>query len=125
MAIVYSYKINAARVAAQDGLTDVIKEVEVTVTGTDGAAKFDLPTTVKLGAADPSSFTAFGDLTEEQILAWLDTPPIPGVPTTLEGIKAHIAFVVAKEVEKLAMEQKPLPWAPVPDPAAPVTPPTA
>ena len=125
MAIVYSYKINAARVVAQDGLTDVIKEVEVTVTGTDGAAKFDLPTTVKLGAADPSSFTAFGDLTEEQILAWLDTPPIPGVPTTLEGIKAHIAFVVAKEVEKLAMEQKPLPWAPVPDPAAPVTPPTA
>jgi hypothetical protein len=125
MAIVYSYKINAARVVAQDGLTDVIKEVEVTVTGTDGAAKFDLPTTVKLGAADPSSFTAFGDLTEEQILAWLDAPPIPGVPTTLEGIKAHIAFVVAKEVEKLAMEQKPLPWAPVPDPAAPVTPPTA
>ena len=125
MAIVYSYKINAARVVAQDGLTDVIKEVEVTVTGTDGAAKFDLPTTVKLGAADPSSFTAFGDLTEEQILAWLDVPPIPGVPTTLEGIKAHIAFVVAKEVEKLAMEQKPLPWAPVPDPAAPVTPPTA
>ena len=125
MAIVYSYKINAARVVAQDGLTDVVKEVEVTVTGTDGAAKFDLPTTVKLGAADPSSFTAFGDLTEEQILAWLDTPPIPGVPTTLEGIKAHIAFVVAKEVEKLAMEQKPLPWAPVPDPAAPVTPPTA
>ena len=125
MAIVYSYKINAARVAAQDGLTDVIKEVEVTVTGTDGAARFDLPTTIKLGAADPSSFTAFGDLTEEQILAWLDAPPIPGVPTTLEGIKAHIAFVVAKEVEKLAMEQKPLPWAPVPDPAAPVTPPTA
>jgi hypothetical protein len=125
MAIVYSYKINAARVVAQDGLADVVKEVEVTVTGTDGAAKFDLPTTVKLGAADPSSFTAFGDLTEEQILAWLDAPPIPGVPTTLEGIKAHIAFVVAKEVEKLAMEQKPLPWAPVPDPAAPVTPPTA
>jgi hypothetical protein len=125
MAIVYSYKINAARVVAQDGLADVVKEVEVTVTGTDGAAKFDLPTTVKLGAADPGSFTAFGDLTEEQILAWLDAPPIPGVPTTLEGIKAHIAFVVAKEVEKLAMEQKPLPWAPAPDPAAPVAPPTA
>lgn len=125
MAIVYSYKINAARVVAQDGLTDVIKEVEVTVTGTDGAAKFDLPTTVKLGAADPGSFTAFGDLTEEQILAWLDIPPTPGMPTTLEGVKAHIAFVVAKEVEKLAMEQKPLPWAPAPEVAPPAPPPTA
>jgi hypothetical protein len=87
MAIVYSYKINAARVVAQDGLADVVKEVEVTVTGTDGAAKFDLPTTVKLGAADPSSFTAFGDLTEEQILAWLDAPPIPGVPTPAASLR--------------------------------------
>ena len=124
MPIVYSTKINAARVVAQDGLTDVIKEVEVTVTGTDGAARFDLPTTVKLGAADPGSFTAFGDLTEEQILAWLDVPPtsdvLPGVPTQLEGIKAHIAYVVAKEAEKLAMEQKPLPWAPAPGTPAPV-----
>ena len=119
MAIVYSYKINAARVAAQDGLTDVIKEVEVTVTGTDGAAKFDLPTTVKLGAADPGSFTAFTALTEEQLVSWVENDP------SLDGTKSHIAFVVAKEAEKLAMEQKPLPWAPVPDPAAPVTPPTA
>ena len=122
MAIVYSYKINAARVVAQDGLTDVVKEVEVTVTGTDGAAKFDLPTTVTLGAADPGSFTAFGDLTEEQIVAWLDIPSAPGMPTTLEGVKAHIAFVVAKEVEKLAYESKPLPWAPAPETPAPVDP---
>ena len=119
MAIVYSYKINAARVVAQDGLTDVIKEVEVTVTGTDGAAKFDLPTTVKLGAADPGSFTAFTALTEEQLVSWVENDAV------VESVKAHIAMVVAKEVEKLASESKPLPWAPVPDPAAPVTPPTA
>lgn len=119
MAIVYSYKINAARVVAQDGLTDVVKEVEVTVTGTDGAAKFDLPTTVKLGAADPENFTGFSSLTEEQLILWIENDP------SLDGVKAHIAFVVAKEVEKLASESKPLPWAPVPDPAAPVTPPTA
>jgi len=126
MAIVYSYKVNGVRVIAEGDLADVIKEVEITVTGTDGAAKFDLPTTVKLGAADPGSFTAFGDLTEEQIVAWLDTPPIsdalPGVPTPLEGVKAHIAYVVAKEVEKLVMEQKPLPWAPAPGTPAPVDP---
>ncbi len=113
MAIVYSYKINAARVVAQDGLTDVVKEVEVTVTGTDGAAKFDLPTTVKLGAADPSSFTAFTALTEEQLVSWVENDP------SLDNTKSHIAFVVAKEAEKLASESKPLPWAPVPDPAAP------
>lgn len=119
MSIAYSYKINAARVAAQDGLTDVVKEVEVTVTGTDGAAKFELPVVVKLGDADPASFTAFSALTEEQLVSWVEND------SSLDGTKAHIAFVVSKEVEKLAMELKPLPWAPPPAEAAPVAPPTA
>lgn len=119
MAISYSYKINAARVAAQDGLADVVKEVEVTVTGTDGAAKFELPVVVKLGDADPSNFTAFSSLTESQLVSWVENDH------SLEGTKAHIAFVVAKEAAKLAMEQKPLPWAPAPEAPAPVAPPTA
>ena len=111
MSITYSYKINAARVVAQDDLTDVVKEVEVTVTGADGAAKFELPVVVKLGDAAPASFTAFSVLTEEQLVSWVENDP------SLDGTKAHIAFVVAKEVEKLAMELKPLPWEPVPEPA--------
>lgn len=117
MALVYSYKINAVRVAAQDGLTDVVKEVEVAVNGTDGAAKFELPVVVKLGAADPTSFTEFASLTEAQLVSWIENDP------SLEGTKAHIAFVVAKEVEKLASESKPLPWAPAPE--APAATPTA
>lgn len=111
MAIVYSYKINAARVVAQDGLTDVVKEIEVTVTGTDGAAKFELPVVVKLGDADPGNFTAFSSLTEEQIVSWIESDP------SLDSTKAHVALVVAKEAEKLASEPKPLPWLPPPAPA--------
>ena len=114
MAITYTYKVNAVRVQSENGLSDVVKEVDVTVTGTDGAATFSLPASLKVGSPSPEDFTAFGDLTEEQILAWLDAPPVPFVPTTLEGIKMHIAYVVAKEAERLAMEQKPLPWAPAP-----------
>jgi hypothetical protein len=113
MALVYSYKINAAQVVAQDGLTDVVKRVELTVTGTDGAAKFDLPTAVNLAPADPSDFTAFASLTEEQLISWVESDP------SLDGVKAHIALVVAREVEKLAMEQKPLPWAPAPEAPTP------
>lgn len=111
MALVYSYKINSARVVAQDGLADVVKEVEVIVTGTDGAARFDLPAVVKLGDAVPASFTEFSALTEAQIVSWIENDP------SLEGAKAHIALVVAKEADKLAMEQKPLPWEPAPEPA--------
>jgi len=119
MAIVYTYKINAARVVAQGNLADVVKEVEVTVSGADGAAKFELPVTVKLADADPNSFTGFLSLTEAQIVSWIENDP------SLDGTKAHIAFVVEKEKAKLALEQKPLPWAPAPDPAAPAVPPTA
>lgn len=117
MAIVYSYKIYAARVGSQDSLTDVVKEVEVTVTGTDGAAKFELPVVAKLSDADANSFTSFASLTEEQIVGWLENSP------SLDGTKAHIAEIVAKEKAKLALENKPLPWAPAPE-AAP-TPPAA
>jgi len=118
MAIVYSYKVNGVRVIAEGGLADVVKEVEVTVSGADGAAKFDLPVTVKLGEADAGAFTAFGDLTEAQIVSWVENDP------SLEPTKAHIAYVVEKEAAKLAMEAKPLPWVPAPEPA-PVAPPTA
>lgn len=111
MTIAYSYKINAARVAAEDGLTDVIKEIEVTVTGTDGAAKFELPVVVKLDPADPQNFMAFATLTEAQVISWIENYQ------SLDGTKAHIAFVVAKEAERIALENKPLPWAPAPEPA--------
>lgn len=113
MAIVYTYKINDARVVNEGALSDVVKEVEVTVTGTDGAAKFELPVTVKLAETDPNSFTPFADLTEAQIASWVDALP------ALDSTKAHIAYVVDKELEKLAMESKPLPWALAPEPATP------
>ena len=116
MAIAYTYKVNSARVAAQGDLVDVIKEVEVTVTGKDGAANFDLPTTVQLGDADPENFTSFASLTEAQIVSWLESNPL------LDPTRMHIAFVVEKEKAKLAMENKPLPWQPAPEPAAPPLP---
>jgi len=115
MALVYSYKINAARVGSQDSLTNVVKGVEVTVTGTDGAAEFDLPVVVKLADADADSFTLFALLTEDQIVGWVENDP------SLDGTKAHIALVVEKEKAKLALENKPLPWAPAPE-GAPVPP---
>lgn len=105
MSLSYNYKVNTVRVTTQEDLTDVVKEIEVNVTGVDGEATFSLPVVVKLSAANANSFTSFEDLTEEQIVSWIESDP------SLDGTKAHIAFVVAKEVEKLSLELKPLPWA--------------
>lgn len=113
MAITYSVKINGVRVQSQDTLTDVVKQVDASMTGTDGEASFTLPFQVQLPEADAETFTTFASLTEAQLVTWVEAET-----EKLESIKAHIALVVEKEVEKLAMTQKPLPWAPV-EPEAP------
>lgn len=110
MALEYAYKVTAVRVVAQGDLPDVVREVEVNITGTDGAASFTLPATLQLTEASAETFTPFVELTEAQILAWVEAAP------ALEPVKAHVALVVAKEVERLSMQQKPLPWAPAPTP---------
>lgn len=110
MAITYTTTITGARVASQDDLENVIKEVDATIKGVDGTCSFELPTTVKFGPADPEEFTDFEELTEEQLVEWVEAQE------SIEPIKAHIAYVLEKEVAKAALEQKPLPWAPAPDP---------
>ena len=116
MAISYSVKINGIRVVNSGSLNDVVRDVDYTLTGVDGEASFALPNTIRLGEPDSSEFVPFESLTEAQVVQWVEA-------TDMSSTKAHIAFVVAKEVDKLAMEQKPLPWAPAPE-AAP-TPPAA
>lgn len=110
MAITYTTTINNARVSSQDELENVIKEVDVTIKGQDGTCTFELPTTVKFGPADPDDFTDFDDLTEAELIAWVEAQE------SIEPVKAHIALVLEKEVAKAALAQKPLPWQPAPPP---------
>lgn len=107
MAITYTIKIHGARVHTQGELADVVKEVDAQMTGTDGEASFSLPFQIQLPEADAETFTAFASLTEAQLVEWVEAQT-----EKLESIKAHIALVVEKEVEKLALTHKPLPWAP-------------
>jgi hypothetical protein len=104
MAIEYTIDIQRALVTSQENLTDVVREVEVNVTGKDGNCMFSLPSTVKFLQADPEHFTPFDNLTQEQLLAWIEESG------SLVSVKNHIAYVVAQLVEKAALEQKTLPW---------------
>lgn len=104
MAISYTIVIRDALVTTQGDLTNVIKEVNIEITGKDGECQFSLPTTIQFGPANPEDFTPFNELTQEQLLSWIESQE------SLESVKAHIALVVAKEVEKASLEQKPLPW---------------
>jgi hypothetical protein len=115
MAIEYTLKINAVRVHNVGELQNVVKEVDVTMKGTDSGCSFELPFSVNVGDPAPENFVDFSQLTAAEVEAW-----VWAQEDQLAPYKAHIAYVVAKEVEKAALEQKPLPWAPAPEaPAAP------
>lgn len=115
MAIEYTLTINAVRVHNLGELQNVVKEVDCNLKGTDSGCSFELPICVKVGDPAPESFIDFASLTPAEVEAW-----VWAQEDQLAPYQAHIAYVVAKEVEKAALEQKPLPWAPAPEaPAAP------
>jgi len=105
MAIVYSVKINGIRVINSGSLTDVVRDVDYTLTGTDGSASFSLPNSIRLANPNENEFVQFNTLTENKVVEWVEA-------IDLSSQKSHIAYVVAKELEKLEANSKPLPWVP-------------
>jgi len=122
MATVYTTAINSCRVTSQGDLTDVVKEVNCTITGTDDVATsctFSLPIMVTFGPADPASFTPFADITEAEMVAWVEAQT-----DQISPVQAHIDFVVQKEVALAVLTPLPLPWAPPTPPPVPPSPET-
>lgn len=116
MATQYTTAINSCRVHAQGDLSNVVKEVNATITGTDDiypTCTFSLPTQVTFGPADPQSFTPFEDITEAEMIGWVNAQA-----DMIASVQAHIDMVVQKEVALAELQPKPLPWAP-PTPVPP------
>jgi hypothetical protein len=113
----FTIKVNAIRTATVNSLENTVKQVDWTLVGEESGQKFELPQTTEL--ADPASegFVPLANLTEAAVIAWIEA-----TDTRIPGIKAHIQFVLDKEVAKSALASTAMPWAPVvvvPDPATP------
>jgi hypothetical protein len=63
----WSWKFHSAKVADEDGLTDVLKSVGYQLTGIRGEKSFVIGGETALGAPDPATFKPFADLTEEDV----------------------------------------------------------
>lgn len=114
MSATFEIKINAIRTGVVGNLTDVIKRVEFTVKGTEQGQSFELPQNVELSEPEAESFKPLAEVTEADVVAWVEANF-----TNMDGVKAHIQFVLDKEVATAALEAKPLPWAPAPVEPAP------
>jgi hypothetical protein len=90
MAISYELHINNMEAASVDNnLEDVVKIIYWLYTGKETIDEFDLYGEARgaVGLSDPSSdsFTAFADLTEEQVKGWVESQ------LDLDAIKSDIA----------------------------------
>ena len=111
----FTIKINGLRTATVNGLENTVKQVAWTLVGEESGQKFELPQTTDLGDPAAEGFVPLADLTEAAVAAWIEA-----TETRLPGIKAHIQFVLDKEVAKATLADTPMPWAPVVEtPAAP------
>jgi hypothetical protein len=113
MTLTYTWALKSLKKADVNDLPGVIVQTHWTCTGTDedgdegvfnGATPFD-PAEV-----DPENYTAYEDLTEAQVLGW-----IQGV--VVGGYKDHVDQQIVKQIEakKAAIEEVAegqFPWSP-------------
>ena len=116
----FTIKVNGIRTATVGQHTGVVKQVEWTLIGEEASQKFELPQTTELADPAAEGFVPLANLTEAAVAAWIEA-----TETRLPGIKAHIQFVLDKEVAKATLNSTAMPWAPVVETPTPPTTPAA
>jgi len=116
MTITYIIKPEKLYTHTLDGLTNVIKQVDWTITGSADSVSFSLPNTTTLADPTQQTFVPLSEITEQNVVEWIEAQEL-----NLPAIKAHIELVVNRELEKKALNETQMPWVPEPVPAPEVT----
>lgn len=103
--------INGIRTVKVGDLTNVIKQVDWTLKGTENSQSFELPQKTIMHEPDADNFVPLASVTSDAIIAWIETVDLERLP----GIKAHIQYVLDKMIAEASAESTPLPWLPVAD----------
>lgn len=116
MPITYTTRVTGLRVRDEGDLTKVVRVVDFIVTGEDGDIRYGINSSVEMrGEIDPENFSPMEDLTEAQVVGWLEADP-----NTLAGIKGNIEYFIGQKKAEMELAPAPVPWAqPVPLPPAP------
>lgn len=117
MAINFTFKVNKIETAPSlDGLTNVVTRVRYDYIGEDEDGNEGVFAGVTpMPAPDAESYTALEELTEADVVSWLEAV----------ADKPHMQQRITKQIQaKVAPKyvDTPLPWAPVEETPAPVTP---
>ncbi len=73
MSVSYTWKIHSLETApSEGGLTDVVKTVVWRLEATDGVNTVDVSSSLRFTTADSGNFTPFDQLTESQVIGWIE-----------------------------------------------------
>ena len=112
MAIAYTWEITSLKTKTEGSNADAVVQTYWKKIGTDSVSSEtgEFTGATPLSSADVESFTAFADLTEANVLAWIQA-------VVVEGYEEHVNAQILKQInEKITPFAIPdLPWAPVPE----------
>lgn len=104
--------INGIKTATVNGIADAVKQVDWTLKGELEGQTFELPQTTIIPDPIEAGFIPLTELTPEKVNTWIEEHE-----DRMFYIKAHIQYVLNKQVVAAALVTTPLPWAPVVEPA--------
>ena len=91
----WTWKFRDAKVADENGLTDVVKSIGYELTGARGDNTFVIGGNAPLKAPDPETFVPFSNLTPTQVTA------IVGTVVDIDQLKAQIDAWHDEEIKPL------------------------
>jgi hypothetical protein len=112
----FTIKVTGLRTATVGDKTNVVKQVDWIMIGEESGQRFELPQTTQLPDPNGQLFIPLTALTEAEVIEWVEVHD-----GRISNIKAHIQYVLDKEVAKATLTTESMPWAPVVEtPVAPV-----
>ena len=116
---IFTITPTAVRTNTVGTLVDAVKEIDWTMKGELDGQSFELPQTTVLSEPQAEAFVPFASLTQTDLVSWIEASD-----ERISSIKAHIQYVLDKQIASASLTAKSLPWAPAPEVVpAPATPP--
>ena len=104
-------------VPSADGLTDVVKVIHWRLAGTDGQYQAETYSAISLDPPSSDDFTEFSELTEEQVVAWIESK------VDVNILKESLDYQL-ESLRNPPIVTKPAPWNTIPVAVPPVVPAT-
>lgn len=104
----FTITINGIKTATVNGIADAVKQIEWTLKGELEGQTFELPQTTIVPDPTEAGFIPLATLTPEVVTAWIETHA-----ENMDAAKAHIQYVLDRQVIAATLVTTPMPWAPV------------